>query len=54
MIDLAGQRLILSGGPSVEFPIDPFAKRILLEGIDETGYIMSFEEQIRAYESENG
>jgi 3-isopropylmalate/(R)-2-methylmalate dehydratase small subunit len=54
MIDLAGQRLILSSGTSVEFPIDPFAKRILLEGIDETGYIMSFEEQISAYESENG
>ena len=54
MIDLAGQRLILSGGTSVEFPIDPFAKRILLEGIDELGYIMSFEEQISAYESENG
>jgi 3-isopropylmalate/(R)-2-methylmalate dehydratase small subunit len=54
MIDLAGQRLILSSGTAVEFPIDPFAKRILLEGIDETGYIMSFEEQIRAYETENG
>ena len=54
MIDLAGQRLILSSGSSVEFPIDPFAKRILLEGIDELGYIMSFKEQISAYELENG
>jgi 3-isopropylmalate/(R)-2-methylmalate dehydratase small subunit len=54
MIDLAGQRLILSGGTSVEFPIDPFVKRILLEGIDEIGYIRSFEEQISAYEAKHG
>lgn len=52
-IDLADQELVLSNGLSVEFPIDPFAKRILLEGIDELGYIRSFEVQISAYELEH-
>ena len=49
-INLAEQNLSLSSGLTVEFPIDPFAKRILLEGIDEIGYIRSFEKEISAYE----
>jgi 3-isopropylmalate/(R)-2-methylmalate dehydratase small subunit len=49
-IDLLNQRVTLSSGLEVEFPIDPFAKRILMEGIDEIGYIRSFEDEIKAYE----
>ena len=49
-IDLADQTLTLAQGNSVEFSIDPFAKRILMEGIDELDYIRSFEDQISAYE----
>lgn len=52
-IDLADQTLTLAQGNSVEFPIDPFAKRILMEGIDELDYIRSFENEISAYELEH-
>ena len=38
------------GGP-VEFPIDPFAKHCLLEGVDELGYILQQEPAIASYES---
>jgi 3-isopropylmalate/(R)-2-methylmalate dehydratase small subunit len=52
-IDLADQKLAISNGPSVEFPIDPFAKRIIMEGIDELDYIRSFEDEISTYELEH-
>ena len=50
-IDLAAQKVILPDGRSVEFPIDPFAKQCLLEGVDELGYIMKQEPAIAAYEA---
>lgn len=49
-IDLPSQEVRLPDGRTAFFPIDPFAKRCLLEGIDQLGYLLSFEEQIRAYE----
>ncbi len=49
-VDLAAQSLTLADGQSVEFPIDQFAKRCLLEGVDELGYIMQQEPAIRAFE----
>lgn len=48
-IDLASQTLSFPGG-SVTFPIDPFSKTCLLNGVDELGYIMGFEKEISAYE----
>jgi len=48
-VDLASQTLILPNG-SVEFPIDPFNKTCLLNGVDELGYILSFEKEIAAFE----
>ena len=48
-VDLASQTLILPNG-SVEFPIDPFNKTCLLNGVDELGYILGFEKEIAAYE----
>src|SRR5438876_3586084 len=50
-VDLASQTLILPDGHAVEFPVDPFAKRCLLEGIDELGYILQQESAIAAFES---
>ena len=50
-IDLATQTLKLQGGRSVEFPVDPFAKHCLLEGIDELGYILQQEQAISAFEA---
>lgn len=52
-IDLASQTLTLPDGRKVEFPVDPFAKHCLLEGVDELGYILSQEEAIAAYEAKH-
>jgi len=50
-VDLASQTLTTPGGRKVEFPIDSFSKRCLLEGVDELGYILQHEAQIAAYEA---
>jgi 3-isopropylmalate/(R)-2-methylmalate dehydratase small subunit len=52
-IDLASQSLVLPDGRKVEFPIDPFSKTCLLNGVDELGYIQGFEKQIAAFEAEH-
>ncbi|MFN8380884.1 MAG: 3-isopropylmalate dehydratase small subunit [Anaerolineales bacterium] len=49
-VDLATQTLSYPGG-SVNFPIDPFNKTCLLNGVDELGYIMGFENEIAAFEA---
>ena len=48
-VDLASQTLILPNG-SVQFPIDPFNKTCLLNGVDELGYILGFEKEIAEFE----
>lgn len=50
-VDLANATLTLPSGRSVEFPIDPFSKLCLLNGVDELGYLLRHDEQIRAYEA---
>lgn len=49
-IDLANQQLLLPGGQAVDFPIDPFAKHCLLNGVDQLGFLMSQEDAIATYE----
>ena len=49
-VDLESQALSFPSG-SVTFPIDPFNKACLLHGVDELGYIMSFEKEIAAFEA---
>lgn len=49
-VDLAEQSLRLPDGRSVIFPIDPFSKFCLLNGVDELGYLLKHEDEIRAYE----
>jgi len=36
-----------------KFPIDAFRKTCLLKGVDELGYIISFERQIKSFESKH-
>ncbi|MFN3742666.1 MAG: 3-isopropylmalate dehydratase small subunit [Anaerolineales bacterium] len=48
-IDLANQTLSFPGG-QVHFPIDPFSKTCLLEGLDELGYLLRFLPQIEQFE----
>jgi 3-isopropylmalate/(R)-2-methylmalate dehydratase small subunit len=49
-IDLETQTLLLPDGNQVSFPIDPFNKTCLLEGLDQLGYILRFEAEIEAFE----
>ena len=53
-VDLATQRLDLPDGTAATFPIDAFSKKCLLEGLDELGYLMSFEDRIAAFETARG
>ncbi|MCA9970112.1 MAG: 3-isopropylmalate dehydratase small subunit [Anaerolineales bacterium] len=50
-IDLAAQTLALPDGRAVPFPIDPFSKRCLLQGVDQLGYLLGLAPQIAAYEA---
>jgi len=50
-VDLAAQTLTLPDGRAVEFPVDPFSKQCLLDGVDELGYILKQEPSIAAYEA---
>jgi 3-isopropylmalate/(R)-2-methylmalate dehydratase small subunit len=50
-IDLKAQTLKY-GEREVAFPIDPFAKQCLLEGVDELGYMMHQEPAIAAFEKQ--
>lgn len=50
-IDLANQTLTTPSGRKVEFPIDPFSKHCLLNGVDELGYILQHEADIAAFEA---
>ena len=49
-VELASQTLRLPDGTAVRFPIDPFARTCLLEGVDELGYILRFESRIAEHE----
>jgi 3-isopropylmalate/(R)-2-methylmalate dehydratase small subunit len=53
-IALGAQTLSLPDGSAVDFPIDAFARKCLLDGVDQLGYIQSFEDKIAAYEIERG
>jgi 3-isopropylmalate/(R)-2-methylmalate dehydratase small subunit len=50
-IDLPTQSIGLPDGTRVEFPVDPFNKTCLLEGIDELGWILKQEPSIAAFEA---
>lgn len=49
-IDLESQTLSMPGG-KVEFSVDPFSKYLLLEGVDELGYILQQGDAIAAFEA---
>lgn len=50
-VDLASQTVTLPDGTAVEFPVDPFSKTCMLEGVDELGFLMKHEAEIAAYEA---
>lgn len=50
-IDLVNQSIELPQGRFAHFPIDPFAKYCLLNGVDQLGFLMAEDSAISAYEA---
>jgi len=50
-VDLASQMLTLPGGQTTSFPIDPFARHCLLNGVDQMGFLLAEEPAIAVYEA---
>ena len=50
-VDLERQVVEWSGQAPVAFAVDPFARRCLLDGVDELGYLLSLQREIEAYEA---
>jgi 3-isopropylmalate/(R)-2-methylmalate dehydratase small subunit len=50
-IDIDTSTLTLPNGQSVKFPLEPFARYCLMNGVDELGFLLSKNEQISAYEA---
>jgi 3-isopropylmalate/(R)-2-methylmalate dehydratase small subunit len=51
VVDLETQELRRPDGSALSFSVDPFARRMLLAGTDELGYLLSLSPQIEAYEA---
>ena len=49
-IDLESNQLRLPDGTAEEFPIDSFARKCILQGVDQLGYLLSFREKIEEFE----
>jgi len=49
-IDLSEQGVLLPDGTTVDFDIDPFAKRMILAGTDELGYLLAKETEMGDWE----
>ncbi len=49
-IDLASQTLQLPDGRAVPFPLDPFSKRCMLEGVDQLGYLLKQQHAIARFD----
>ena len=50
-IDVAAQTVTMPGGRVAHFPLDPFSKTCLLEGVGELGYLLARQDAIAEYES---
>ena len=50
-IDLEKQQMVFPSGKSVKFPIDPFSKFCLLNGVDELEYLRRFNKEVEQYEA---
>jgi 3-isopropylmalate/(R)-2-methylmalate dehydratase small subunit len=50
-VDLAEQGVLLPDGSTIDFEIDPFSKRMILDGTDEISYLLSKDAQIGAWEA---
>jgi 3-isopropylmalate/(R)-2-methylmalate dehydratase small subunit len=53
-VDLAAQMVTLADGTAARFPIDPFARYCLLNGVDELAFLLSREQAIAEFEGTQG
>ena len=52
-INLAEQSLLLPDGSVEKFPVDPFSKICLLEGLDPLHYLLRYEAKINSFEMQH-
>jgi 3-isopropylmalate/(R)-2-methylmalate dehydratase small subunit len=50
VVDLETSSLQLPDGRAVKFPIEPFARFCLMQGVDQLGYLLLKNPEITAYE----
>jgi 3-isopropylmalate/(R)-2-methylmalate dehydratase small subunit len=50
-VDLEASEVRLPDGSVIPFDVDAFARRMILDGTDELGYLLSLERQLDAYEA---
>jgi 3-isopropylmalate/(R)-2-methylmalate dehydratase small subunit len=50
-IDLEKQQIVFPSGKTATFPIDPFSKFCLLNGVDELEYLRRFTKEVEQYEA---
>ncbi len=53
-VDLESTTLTLPDGRAVKFPVEPFARVCLLNGVDQLGYLLNQDAAITAYEAKTG
>ena len=53
-VDLESTTLTLPDGRAVKFPVEPFARVCLLNGVDQMGYLLNQDAAITAYEKKTG
>ena len=52
-VDVEAQTLTLPDGRAVRFPLDGFSKYCLLNGVDQLGYLLALDGEVRAFEASN-
>jgi 3-isopropylmalate/(R)-2-methylmalate dehydratase small subunit len=50
-VDLDAQQVIKSNGEAIPFEVDSFRKHCLLNGLDDIGLTLSYQDEIKAYEA---
>jgi 3-isopropylmalate/(R)-2-methylmalate dehydratase small subunit len=50
-VDVEAKEIRLPDGKAASFPIDGFARKCILEGIDQTGYLMQQQDKIAGFET---
>jgi 3-isopropylmalate/(R)-2-methylmalate dehydratase small subunit len=53
-IDLQSTTVTLPTGQAVGFPLEPFARYCLTNGVDELGFLLGRDQEIRTYEARSG